>query len=282
MPPENFLEQFVELYATADKALSTALDSPEESRAEAIRLGVRHHLRIVAYLAKKFDGDRQARYAANIMIFRAADRLSTEQIADHKRFLRFCDPSTDCRLLLGLLELVQDFSSTDDDKLEPDDQVRKIVLPIPIQQKNHQDRWLVLPGAPLAFVTRKASAFADTRAKLREWLDNEGDFQELVKNDLESYFVDSPNLRSFVSIPILPPEGLYSSNRDDSPLPIGVLNIHVDSPGLLRGADWAEPRGSAMSHFNAIIQPFSLNLVKLLKHAGDSTDTVRTAIEAKS
>lgn len=272
MPPENFLEQFVELYASAHDALVMALDPDRDDRSEAVKLCVQLHLRIVAYLARKFDGDRQKpRYAANIMLFRRATDLRDEQIAEYEKLLKFCDQSTDCRKLLGLLELVPDFSATDNEPLLPDGQIPRIVLPIPMQAKNPQGRWLALPGAPVAFITGKASAFADT-LKLREWLDREGDFQDVVKSEIEQYFAEDSNLRSFVSIPILTAECLYKSDKVSLPPPIGILNIHVDCPGLLRGADWTEAKAAPMSQFNAIIQPFVLNLVKLLTNDTDRVD----------
>lgn len=266
MPPENFLEHFVQYYAASEKSIETAYRTAGPGQVEASRLAILTVLRVIASLAKQFDGNRpDRRYAANVMLFTSAQDLSEQQIASFAEDVLFCDETVDPRKLRGVLELVPHYSCSDDESLVPDDRLRRIVLPIPATPKNPKGKWLVLPGAPMAFVTGMVSSFIDTKSSMKEWLDNEGDFQELIKDRLVTYFAEHQHVRSFVSIPLLPSERLYAkSGEAEAIAPLGVLNIHTDHAGLLRHDSTAATRGSPLSNFNAIIQPFVLNLIKLL------------------
>ncbi|UUO08098.1 hypothetical protein M4951_07205 [Blastopirellula sp. J2-11] len=273
MPPENFLLEFAQLYAKSDSAIDTVLGTRTAAASrEDIALAIRQFLRMIALLAKAFDGERKnGRYAANIMLFRSSACITPDWTEENDEKLLFCDRSIDLQKCQGVLELMPEFSMTITGDVEPspDAKVKKIVLPIPAKAKNAKGKLLVLPGAPMAFETCEPSGIKDVRKELCEWMQAEGDFQQFVVDEIHDYFSHHATVRSFVSIPLISSEVLCGRAEPQGCKPIGVLNIHLDQPGLLRTEGINPQMVSQVSNFNALIQPFILNLIKLLRKISD-------------
>ena len=156
----------------------------------------------------------------------------------------------DRRQLHGVLLLRTDLSSStggEDDLV--DQAIQSIALPVPDQQRDSKGRYKVLPGAPLAFATRKVDGYRDSQSLL-QWCRERGDFQPSVLDRLQDYF--SPGgagqaVRSFVSRPL---------SEDDAPF--GVLNLHADRPDILG------PAPERREVFLGMLTPFVNDLTSAL------------------
>jgi hypothetical protein len=258
LPPENFLELFGDFFGAANKLVEAAFREPKPSPQprNVVEQSVRHLLRMIATLAQEFDGDHlNVEYASNIMLFKPSNGMSSEQRVEIRERLLFCDESVAISNLKGVLELQVPLSAiAAEPSASPDPRMSAIALPIP-KTAEVEGRFKVFPGAPLAFVSKEADSYGDSRA-LAAWCMEYGDFTHEVIEQVRSYFATS-HIRSFVSIPLFETAADGSDQRDHDP--IAVLNIHATRPGLLRGR--TEPLG----HFVQIMRPFQLFLGQLLK-----------------
>jgi hypothetical protein len=103
----------------------------------------------------------------------------------------------------------------------------ELALPVPRRrfiQAGGREYCCLLPGAPFAWAERTTVACA-SQQELLEWCSQECAFPETVHSAMRSHLRgDGRRVQSFVSLP------LVKSNID---VPIGVLNVHSDRPGLL-------------------------------------------------
>jgi hypothetical protein len=185
----------------------------------------------IANLARTIDGAQEA-YHANLMCFhktKPADAV-----------LRFSSiGSTE-----GFLVLDQELSSVSRRPLEWDGSLQSIALAIPSDVRSSDGRWLVLPGAPKAYVTREASHVPDT-SKLRSWCEQEGQLPARAVDEIVAYF-KTAGIGGFASKRL-------AVDGDQSEW---VLNVHRTSPGLLEGQERA---------FLALVAPLEHLLLQVLE-----------------
>jgi hypothetical protein len=253
LPPKSFLTFFSQLYNAAAAGFS-AVAFEEEPSAESQKQSIRHILRMIATLAKKFDGDDPGvKYAANVMLFRASEQIDDAAAEEISAQLLFSDGSISVQKLEGVLQLNPELSTTEEDEDgAPDPDMMPMALAIP-KVKEVNGLYRVLPGAPFAFVEGEPDLFADS-THLRDWCEQYGDFPRSTIDEVGNFFRKS-SVRGFVSIPLFNFNGDGSDNTDQKP--IAVLNVHCDRAGLLA-------QGEALAHFVDINRPFQVMLTKLL------------------
>lgn len=253
LPPKGFLSAFGDLYGSAYGIQNLVQEDP--CSPEMLQTGIRNILRIIAILTAKFDHDpHDVTYAANVMIFRRTDDIPVGEKAAVVSRLYFCDGYAGLEGVKGILDLRTDLSTTNNSQeAEVDPAMQSIALGVPIHPRTIENRYRVIPGAPLAFVEKRADLYADT-SLLPEWCKTSGDFTQEMINKLSNHFRDSP-VRGFVSIPLL--HILDDGSDDEENDPIAILNVHCTRPGLLA-------QGEALAHLEDLIRPFRMMLVKLL------------------
>jgi hypothetical protein len=274
MPPEHFLESFAGAFRQCETAAKAA-SGPDTSR-EDIEFGIRSVLRLVASLARTFDGEHSdGRYAANIMLFFRTSNLNAVEKASVDGRLKFCEEGAKCDGLAGVLDLQTALSATAGDDANADADLRKLALPVPVNTGgNRYGQRRILPGAPFAFVERGTSYFGDITL-LNKWCLDNGDFTLGVREAIAAHFADRPNLKSFVSI-VLNDENFYLS-QEENPVeePIGVVNIHSDRQWMLRQTGGETP--GAILQFASLITPFMVAIAKLLRAREQATAGTRDA-----
>lgn len=219
--------------------------------------------------AKDFDNaDGASDYSANIMLWRDQskelernDALSIVQVAPG-------DP-----MIAGVLELIPTLSVVvkggEKNSKPPesaDTLTRPILLPIPEGHANFLDdagveKLVLLPGAPFAFATGRCTVFPSMQEFI-EILRNGTTLDERVKRRVTQYFTEGEgkHVRSFASFAIL----------SGHALPLGVLNLHSNRPGLL------EDNGETL--FAPVLSPFLTLLSVLLSLRAETP--VESAVSA--
>jgi hypothetical protein len=257
MPPPDFLSTYDTVYTKAADLTSSTL-SREGLEKEEIGKAIRALLGAIATLAHVFDGrPDDCVYGVNLMTFRRTRALSGEEAEALTARLLFCEPGTDVRQLEGVLELDTSLSTATDAKdSEPDPNLKPIVLPIPLAENRigENGKQKYLPGAPAVFITglsekRAFEGYADTQT-LGQWCSDHCEFSPTVVRRFEQYFCKemSAHIRSFASLSMAPP---------GEPSPTAVLNIHRDTPGVLRDRE-------AQEHFVLMISSVTSLLLQLL------------------
>ena len=268
-PPTGFLVTWRDYYRVAMVAYETA-EGEERNDSEIVHRAIRQILGTVSRLAAKSDDDEESRYAANLMLFKSSQsELTTESIL----FSADVDPA-------GFLELTRAYSaSTDGDSNEEDPFMEDFALVIPKIPKvalegSDVAKWKVLPGAPMAAVTGEADYLADV-GTIGTWCRERGDFTLETIQEVVQYFRDGGHkIGGFISVPLYAGFGMTDPRAEaavaeeaDSPSnegkhdfdePVAVLNVHRDTPGLLRND------GRAAAQFSVLIEPFGDLLVKLV------------------
>ena len=256
MPPGTFLEVFDSVYQKCEAVAwaATVEDRTRENLVIAVRTVLHGFIRLVQVYdqpwAANADRDGGAggdspRYAANVMVyvprehFRDGDDAVLRGTDGGGGRLRFWDASYRGDLR-GVLDLRTDLSAASDSE-DVDTELAKFCVPIPNDPNSRRSDgttpWRVLPGAPMAFVTRQPTHFRDTR-QLAKWCEEHGEFRGPVLIELDEYFTSGAgqHVRSLAAHPLArAAHGKGPQNPDAAP-PIGVLKIHSDAPGL-RGGD---------------------------------------------
>lgn len=262
-PPREFLDVFADLYERADHARRVALDGGDPDELELV---IRLALEAVALLARDFDREThptsELRYAANLMEFRPQATISAMVMPTLRPRLRFMDEGLSIYSLRGVLVLRRALSAVaeaNEPEGRPDPLVEEIALPIPPKASERAPavlpaetalRWRVLPGAPMAFTQGAFEVYSDG-GEVVEWCNSRGDFPHPIITQIQQYF-GRPAEHGVVSFASFP---LYLSGAADRP--IGVLNVHRNSSGLLR-----ERRAAAQ--FAALLDPFRALIADLL------------------
>jgi hypothetical protein len=249
MPPEEFLSLFREFYVLCR---TTEIAVQNGNRA-VIEEGIRVILFGIISLVRAFERNTpKARYAANVMIFvpqrnfaKLGNRLTS--------LIRFLPAGNDVDKLDGVLLLQPQLSTTiSSAKSDPDGELSAFALPVPAgPPQTAEERWRALPGAPLAWMRRKAGGEGidgyENTMELRN-IEPSFDLPHSTIVDVAHYFDGvAQSIRSFQSVAISEP------GSD----PIAVLNLHSDHPGLLSEKKPAE-------QFFALIVPFVSILVRVL------------------
>jgi hypothetical protein len=219
-------------------------------------------LRVIAALAKGYDErNREARHAANVMLFVPSESLDDQAAATLQSRLRFADDGIDIRRLRGVLDLVRDFSTTDSHEIRPDPELDDFALPIFSEVKNQDGQFRILFGAPIAFATRQPSLYCDTW-KLEEWFAQQADISRSVQRQVADYFTSANCVRSFLSVPIIS-DGLPGVVNGGHPL--GVINVHSNATNLLRTSELTSAGANApLAQFTLQVRPLVLMLARLL------------------
>lgn len=158
LPPPEFLREFSEIYRRCNAALAEVLKEPESSlKRESVEYAIRLVLIGVATLAQNFDGAEPGEiYGANIMCFQSLVESDAFEVSRIRSHLKFVEPELDLKALRGVLELDLSLSTTTDgDAAEPDPGLKELALPIPKVTKGAEQKWRVLPGAPMAFLRKQ-------------------------------------------------------------------------------------------------------------------------------
>lgn len=269
LPPEGFLAQFQALFEPA-AAISVATllkANPVASKAE-VEKAIRFVLGNLATLARHFDGNpHDSVYSANIMLYRDRAQLKQQQAVDRiKGILRFTDVNDHVTSFPGVLELVQVFSTTTNaEDYSPDLSVPSLALPVPEQADKiiyGKKKYKVLPGAPWAFKYRQYASFPTIETFIN-FCKEHCDFAAAVIEAIETYFAsgDGSKVKSFASLRLIPPTA-----SGDKPTPVGIVNIHRDSEGILTGRGQTDDGGRTGAHlFIPLTEPLRVLLVLLIE-----------------
>lgn len=256
LPPEGFLTRASQVYAICEEAIQT-VEVAGTRTADDLAPAIRLVIEALVSLAFEFDGrPHDARYAGNVMTFAAPPYA---EIATIRAGIKFVDPITDINLLKGVLKTEPKFSTaTDVSGAAEDPHLAEFYLPVPPSDRDSNGLWNALPGAPMAFVRNRWAGYHDS-STLSEWCDSKGNFKPEICRAIAAYFSGDAGkwVRSFISIP------LCEFGQDS---PFAVLNIHRDSPGMLRSVEPSPSRASApaMMFFQISVPMLSI-LARLLR-----------------
>lgn len=227
MPAEGFLAEFSAIYKFCHETRNDLFSNTayiEDDSAFAIRAILSGIISLTVAYEKHQKG---ARYGANLMLFLPTPNLNIDELRRLEGIMKFLSSGFNLARLKGALVLLpmmsissdqNDFNATDD-KL-----AASFALPVPNTEKdNVVDKYIALPGAPLAFLTNYTNQYGDI-SSLCSWMENEGDFRDATVLQVRRYFTspEAAEVKSFLSHPL--------SNNQGS---IGVLNIHKNRIGLL-------------------------------------------------
>ena len=272
MPPDGFLALSASLYLEADAALSTVFDPPPGRRdPELIAEAIRGVLRAVAILAQEFDRKPGTPvYSANLMVFRSSAELHPLDLQFFQDRLRFAPEEWKVEDLKGVLYLRKDLSTAAaDEEADPLPEFTELELALAIPWRhlaNHRIpgenrmRYRVVPGAPIAFVTRSVSQITDT-FEIDTWCEQNTLLTTDEITPIVKYFEEDIGslLRSFVSIALMPSYLPELGFHD----PIGVLNIDCNEVGILSAG------GETLEQFVTAVTPLRVILSKLLVALGE-------------
>jgi hypothetical protein len=260
LPPANFVNAYVEYVVAAQGAWSDLLE--EHTRGgvheDAIKKGIRVVLKAVAEMFKVYDNAREDTHvAANLMLFIPRNSFDTSRmVGDRAVRMAFASEGQQWRSLAGVLLLHPTLSAIAGARdSPPDPDITPLYFPVPIDQKVRGasgDLWTVLPGAPLAWVSRTPTSNRSPEALL-EWCEHEAALPPEVHTKLAEYLKEARRVHSFVSVPF-PLADAPESN------PIAVLNVHSSAPGLLEGKDRA---------LLVLVKPITEVLCSMLKMLSD-------------
>jgi hypothetical protein len=247
-PPRAFMSA---LGIAAEKSFVIARDAKiQEHRELAIRL----ILKLIADLARTFEGSSSLVVGANLMVFvsRRCDSAYWDEWYREKRFFDG-DPAD----LSGMLVLSPRLSATAGSKgAEPDASIVNIALPIPSDHggsPGNGKRWNVLPGAPLAYARKQFEWFCPV-SELHSWCSTNCDLREAIRNQLKHYF-DGMSFTGFLSTPVFSSSGDFNDRVVSA-----VVNVHWEGGSRLTVVE-------AASNFAEAIYPLCIMLSELLKNS---------------
>lgn len=217
--------------------------SDKERKPLDISFAVRSQLKMLASLAGSYDErlkdqGRAVTYTANVFVAVGASTVDWSRVT-------FSTPE-DLAKTPYVLRLRADWEA--DNRSEPAliaAATDKLLLPVPSSTKM-DGKWIVLPGAPMTYMTGDSTGYDDT-STLAEWCRREGNYSSQVIKQLSEYFKDGPgkDIRSFVSAPIAVGKKRF-----------GVVNIHADATYVLGG--------NRRHNFLALTAPLLFDLAELV------------------
>jgi hypothetical protein len=246
LPPRRFQTDLQSSVIAVHNAVSAIAPRRLADNVSTLDLGevIRAALHSLASLGLSFDdrlpsGEGRVVYSANIMAFVPRDVIRRSE-------LRFFAEDQDLNSVRGGLRILAALSATSDERTGPsaDANLPQISLPVPLNPKQG-DKFIALPGAPLAFITGNVTGYLDT-ATLAKWCEDEGDFRPSVVDEVRAYFSTGPgkDIRSFVSTRLNAADGSA----------VGVLNLHANRTDLLG------PRPEKRDTFLALSTPILQDL----------------------
>jgi len=297
MPPDSFLEVYGHSFRETDRTFKRSVrqvrneDLSYNKRHQILVACIRAFLSILISLAKAFDEEKDDRYAANVMIYipsREMRNLSEEVISNAENRLMHAEPEVSIEKLRGILDLRKDLSVKEDgDEAE----LKPVAFAIPQPHRSERDyygtekekKWRIGPGAPKALLTGDAQLFGNTR-EIADWLDNWSTLGSEAKLEVLNYITSEkePLIGSFFSSALIATsedEGEGSPNRESEegaggrghapdsdgntllshPLPYGVLNVHRQGTGILKGM------GKSQQYFEFMILAIKSRLATLIE-----------------
>jgi hypothetical protein len=278
MPPENFLDAFGQVFRKMENTVQSLLigDPPDP---ELVRRSIRVLLENFAEIAQLFDGNPSEAYHANVMTYHTPSEFKEQpQVAEAlQRRLTFARGSADVRRTRGILDLRCDLSTRTpaptEDSAEPDPSLSPLVLeiPNPIREGGVESgRYYALPGAPIAWANRYADQYANTE-ELLNWYQTHCVKDDFVEQEIRSYFAEEdPEIGSFLACSLIYDEGSEDpidsdlviddlrQDENDVEVPIGVLNLHRASGGILKD------NPEAGEYFLTVTRPLRILCTRLL------------------
>ena len=225
-PPTTFLNTWADLTADAVARLLLARDAKSATKADVEGL-IRQQLYVFSVLLREMYGEASDRvYGANIMVYLSKDGMDEATRKQIHERLKFFETDETLAKLRGVLDLQPSLSTTAtpsrENKITEDTALDPLALPIPEETRvsvagDTGQRWLVVPGAPLAFVSRTSETVSNVE-EIPRWCQQKGDFPRRVIDQMREHFRTLPgsHSRAFISVPLV----------DSSGEPCAVLNIH--------------------------------------------------------
>ena len=261
LPPRGFLVTFEDLFR-----LSFDVDSRTGETEDGLKASIVVALGGIASLVRAFTSRSDgAEYYINLMVFRPATQIRTEDLAKH---VLFAEPGANPNTWDGVLQLRKEFAYRfDHDNMQPHAEVEPIMFAVPEPAyRMDNGKSTLLPGAPAVYCDPTRSAGFENTLELAAWCREHLALRSSVADDIERYYAagDGKGIRSFICMPIIvtPPGG--------SPITIGVLNIQSSRPGFLPG----EQAG----HFIPLATPFVLLIGRSLSKYRVIPKAVPTAV----
>ena len=274
MPEGGFLDELGAKYMIASNAAGTVLEADEAVPAGQVILAIRIVLNAYAEAAQHFDDNVDETYHANVMTYHGIDEVQSAGASNHlQEDLAFERRETSIDLFSGVLDLRTDLAiqttSNVGGTTQRDESLPNLVLAIRQKVEDDNGQSYLLPGAPRAWHQRKADAYVNTD-ELVTWYVENCVYDEYVEQQIKAYFNrDDSKVGSLVSYSLA-----YNEGSDDeipvdehrhelikdsgSEKPIGVLNIHRASTGILRDDPEAGP------YFHLVARPLRLLCTRML------------------
>ena len=283
MPEEGFLNALGSRYALATSVARTVLETGESVPPEQIAKVIRFVLFAYAETAQRFDGTQGEMYHANIMVYHPRDEIREIDAGNRLReHLIFERDEIGIDRLGGVLALRTDLAvktkEESSDNFAMDDTLSRLTLAIREEAEGANGKSFLLPGAPRAWYRRKADAYLNTD-KLVEWYSENCVRDEYVESQIRKYFGEgNSGIGSLVSYPLSYNEGPEDNlsleahyhtvlrNAKGLERPIGVLNIHRASPGILR------EDAEVGRYFQHVVRPLRILCTRLLYKLRDAEE----------
>jgi hypothetical protein len=277
LPPAGFVGLFNRITTQIRfRALPAAVEKKLEER-------IRTLLGMAANLAKAYDDRRDARYAANVMVFVQRKKEAPYFNLPEEKVRQFLPEDFGLEFLDGVLLLdpaLSSAASEGDDKGQQDSSIEQVVFGIR-SHSLHDVRWTVLPGAPMAFIKwnhevakisadqnhlrlelRQAVQGIDDLRKLKDLIENgiageQFDLENHVLEEIEKFYnKEGQKVRSFLAFPLVEGDGTLAA--------FGVLNIHCDMPIFLGEVSPLEAKRRQQT-FAGIVTPLVFDIASAVK-----------------
>lgn len=249
LPPQGFLERYRDSFEKSYRKILVALDKDDEAK-NSIRVVLTNLL----LLALSYDDQGTPSHCSiNVMVFEKFPISDASRAGDLLKKVAFLEPPACDAALFGVLTLDTDLALIiDEGAPKLDTTVPQLVLPVPKEHLriDNKERTTVLPGAPAAFCQNRGQ-FCDDTTKLARQMRKAG-LRPAIREEIDGYFrKEGATIKSFLSLPMsIPvPDGFRQ---------VGVINIHSDKPGMLRGVKGAQL-------FVPLAIPYCILLAQLLE-----------------
>ncbi len=266
LPPQEFLHKFSQWFHQSCESITIGLKEPDKPSEGSVkrdpREAIKELLTALAALALSFDPRRSnIRCSINVMVFEAFPTTDPTRSATLLKNAKFVEPQTCETSLAGVLVLDPELTLTIyKNQTEPDKAVSPLILPIPATslRSDRSKRTTVLPGAPAAFCDNEYQ-FCDSTDQFDTMMANTG-LRPAILGEIVDYFLnEGAGIKSFISLPLNIPVTGGNCIR------VGVVNIHSDKPGMLRGL-----RGVQL--FTPLAEPYCIFLAHLIKNLEPRVD----------
>ncbi|MGH7782426.1 MAG: hypothetical protein ACREO5_01070, partial [Candidatus Binatia bacterium] len=254
LPPKGILERFENSFIQSYWGAAEGMEAGTELA--KITSSIRSVLDGLVSLAVQFHGSpRSVKYSVNVMVFENFDIISSDDAKKYRELASFIEPEVGVETLGGILRLVPDLAVRSENGRIRDDSLPELVLPVP-RAEFQADKGVttLLPGAPRAFCSKGNFFYHDTSELGKECRETTA-LRESIAIEIDNYFKEGAGreIKSFVSLPI----GIPLPDSDEADM-IGVVNIHTNQRGMLRG--------ETASLFASLAAPYCLLLAELLKN----------------